>query len=474
MSRLLAVAVLGASLLAAVPGVGSAAARGSTPVIRSKLLGHSVTGRPIVAYQLGNPYSRKKAVILGEMHGDEPAGVTLVRSILHQKRAVSGLDLWVVPTMNPDGYARHTRQNAHGGDLNRTGPHRWRHLTGEYYSGPHALSEPETRAMYAFLKWLRPQYLISLHQPLHGVDTTDGGATHPAFRHRLAHNLGLPEKAFRCWSVCHGSMTGWFARHQPGVAITIEFGWTPATRYLTGRARLGMITAMGGGFAGLASRNPIGKFGHARAHGSTVHLDGWTVDPDLKATPLTVALFDGNRQLRVHRTAVLRPDINDRFNTTGRHGYRWAFAATNGTHHYCVVYRNVGAGSGDTKICRTVTVHGSPAGELENASSTEPGTAELTGWTFDPDRPKQSITVRVTEGGKTIGEYPADVSRPDIDTAYHVTGDHGFAINLTKVAAGNHTFCVTALNVGPALAPDTALGCRSVAASEAFSRAPRG
>jgi hypothetical protein len=54
-----------------------------------------------------------------------------------------------------------------------------------------------------------------------------------------------------------------------------------------------------------------------------------------------------------------------------------------------------------------------------------------------------------------------------------VTGDHGFAINLTKVAAGNHTFCVTALNVGPALAPDTALGCAPVTvASAATSSRP--
>jgi hypothetical protein len=467
------VAVLGAGLLVVIVGSGPALAGGASPIIRSKLLGHSVDGRPIIAYELGNPYSRKKALILGEMHGDEPAGVTLVRSIMHEDAAVAGMDLWVVPTMNPDGYARHTRQNADGVDLNRNWPDRWRPLTGMYYSGPRPLSEPETRAMYGFLKWLRPRYVISLHQPLHGVDTTDGGATHPALRHRLARNLGLPEKAFRCWSVCHGSMTGWFTHHMTGAAITIEFGWSPATGYLTGRARRGIITALGGGFVGLASRNPIGHLDHAGARGSTVHIKGWALDPDMKGRSVTVALLDGSRLLKVRRTAVLRPRINKRYATDGRHGYSWSFAAANGTHRYCVVYRNLGAGDGDTRACRTLTVYGSPSGDFESASSPAVGTADLTGWAFDPDRTQRSITVRVTADGKAVGDYIADVPRPDIDSSYGITGNHGFAINLTGLATGDHNFCVTALNLGSPLATNTSLGCQLVSGSDVPSQSRR-
>jgi hypothetical protein len=33
----------------------------------------SVAGRPIVAYHLGDPRSRVKALIVGQMHGDEHA-----------------------------------------------------------------------------------------------------------------------------------------------------------------------------------------------------------------------------------------------------------------------------------------------------------------------------------------------------------------------------------------------------------------
>jgi protein MpaA len=465
-------ATIAVSGLVAVLAAAPARAHVPTPVIRTKLLGYSVKGRPIKAYELGNPYSHTKALILGEMHGDEPAGVTLVRSIIRAHYAVTGIDLWVIPTMNPDGYVRHTRQNARHVDLNRNWPDNWARLTGMYYSGPRPLSEPETRAMYRFLKWLRPRYFVSIHQPLHGVDTTDGGAKFPAFRHRLARNLGLPEKAFRCWSVCHGSMTGWFTHHLPGAAITVEFGWSPANRYLTGRAARGIIAAMRGGFAELSTRNPIGHLDAAYAHGSTVHIRGWTLDRDDKAVALRVALFAGARRIRYQRTFVTRPGINDRYAASGAHGYAWSFPARNGTHRYCVVYDNVGAGTGNTRTCRTLTVNGSPTGKLEATTSPAASMVQLTGWAFDPDEPGTSISVRIFGDGSKIGDYPADVPRADVDTTHGITGNHGFEITLTDVAGGDHTYCVTALNIGPAIAPNTSLGCATVAVAAPTSPPP--
>src|SRR5579875_3042989 len=184
----------------------------ATPVLGKKVIGHSVRGRKIIAYHLGDPSAKRPVLILGQMHGDEPAGVTIAKSIIDGAKAVEGIDLWVIPTMNPDGFARGTRQNAHGVDLNRNWPNKWQRLKGEYYSGPRPLSEPETRAMYRFLKKLRPQYIVSLHQPLDGVDTTDGNSrAYREFRDALARNLGMPIKAFNCWSVCHGTMTRWYA-----------------------------------------------------------------------------------------------------------------------------------------------------------------------------------------------------------------------------------------------------------------------
>ena len=156
--------------------------------------------------------------------------------------------MWVIASMNPDGYARHTRQNAHGVDLNRNFPTNWARLSGQYYSGPRPLSEPESRAVYRFLKRVHPRYVVSLHQPLDGVDTTAGsGPAYRTFRLALGRELGLPQKALRCWSVCHGSMSAWFHSARLGVAVeTVEFGWHPARAYLLGQARRGIVAALGG------------------------------------------------------------------------------------------------------------------------------------------------------------------------------------------------------------------------------------
>ncbi len=93
---------------------------------------------------------------------------------------VHGIDLWVVPTYNPDGLARGTRKNARGVDLNRNFPYRWTDLDGNYESGPKPASEPETRAMMKFLRGVKPRRILSFHQPLNGVDTDTKRPRSPA------------------------------------------------------------------------------------------------------------------------------------------------------------------------------------------------------------------------------------------------------------------------------------------------------
>lgn len=247
----LAATVLAATLAPAIADAGpaTARARNSMPgVIGRQVIGHSVDGRPIVAFHMGQPGSPITAIVLGQMHGDEPAGVRVARAILHGP-PVRGINLWVIRTMNPDGYAAGTRQNAAGVDLNRNWPQNWAPLTGEYYSGPEPLSEPESRALWRFVHRHPPTFMVSMHQPLDGVDNIRGGARRRAFRDRLSRGLALPVQRFDCWSVCHGSMTDWIDHHQAGAAITVEFSASPSRFELTRRAPRAIISAMLGRFA---------------------------------------------------------------------------------------------------------------------------------------------------------------------------------------------------------------------------------
>ena len=45
-------------------------------------------------------------------------------------------------------------------------------MGGATNSGPRPASEPETKAVMAFLREIRPIYVVSFHQPLKGVGRT--------------------------------------------------------------------------------------------------------------------------------------------------------------------------------------------------------------------------------------------------------------------------------------------------------------
>jgi predicted deacylase len=191
-------------------------------VLGKRVIGHSVKGRPITAWHLGQP-GKPKVLLVATMHGNEGAPRQILTS-LRDGRPVVGVNLWVIPVYNPDGYAAHTRKNAHGVDLNRNFPYHWADLDGSYESGPRAASEPETRAMMRFLRDVRPRRILSFHQPLHGVDTD---TKDQGFSRRVARALDLPRKSFTCGGVCHGTMTGWFNSRFGGSAVTAEYGAHP-------------------------------------------------------------------------------------------------------------------------------------------------------------------------------------------------------------------------------------------------------
>jgi protein MpaA len=131
-----------------------------------------VQKRPITAVQVGDPAGTRVALVVGVIHGDERAGLRIVRAIKReasrQQVALAGAQLWAVATVNPDGLRAHTRKNSRGVDLNRNFPYRWRgdvpHSSG-YYPGPKPASEPETRAVMAFVRRIQPDLSIWYHQP---------------------------------------------------------------------------------------------------------------------------------------------------------------------------------------------------------------------------------------------------------------------------------------------------------------------
>jgi murein peptide amidase A len=183
------------------------------------VIGYSVRGRPIVAYERGDP-TAPVTLVVGVIHGTEPAGLAVIKQ-LRTMPLPHGVHLWLVPTINPDGLAAGTRQNAHGVDLNRNWPVDWKHNGvpwDGYYSGPRPMSEPENRAMRSFILRIKPALTIWYHQPL---DEVYGSDPHVAVLKRYARLSGLP---YHRLAAPPGAATRWERKRFPqGVHFVAEF-----------------------------------------------------------------------------------------------------------------------------------------------------------------------------------------------------------------------------------------------------------
>jgi protein MpaA len=186
-----------------------------TLVVAAVVVGRSVDGRPIDAVH--RPGSGPRVLVVGCIHGNECAGTAVVAALRHVPMLD---DLWLVPTFNPDGEARDTRQNAHGVDLNRNFGAGWRRSGrpwSTYYSGRRPFSEPETRAARALILRIHPTLTIWFHQHLDEV-WVYGRSVAAGRRYAAASGLRL---AVRRWEP--GSATNW-QNHLAGggASITVE------------------------------------------------------------------------------------------------------------------------------------------------------------------------------------------------------------------------------------------------------------
>jgi murein peptide amidase A len=176
--------------------------------------GHSVDGRAIRPVALGDPAAQHRVLVVGCIHGNEPAGNAIVRRLI-AAGAPAGTEIVAVTSMNPDGCRRGTRQNARGVDLNRNFPSNWARIgrMGSYqYSGPRPLSEPESRYAVALIRRLQPQITIWFHQP-QGV-VRGWGQSMPTAR-RLAQLAGFPYRSIE-WPF--GTASNWQNHRFPGTA----------------------------------------------------------------------------------------------------------------------------------------------------------------------------------------------------------------------------------------------------------------
>jgi predicted deacylase len=151
----------------------------------STIIGLSVEGRPLEVYTFGQGESQRM-IVAGIHGGYEGNTIRLADQLIlylddHPEAVPSGVTLYILRSLNPDGDARshdkYGRTNANGVDLNRNFPVHWLaewkrdgcwdELPTTGGSGPG--SEPETKALMRFLSAHKIEALISYHSAALGI-----------------------------------------------------------------------------------------------------------------------------------------------------------------------------------------------------------------------------------------------------------------------------------------------------------------
>jgi carboxypeptidase D len=223
-------------------------------ITRLVSVGNSVQGRKLWALEVSrNPGVREPEPYfkyVGNMHGDEVVGrevcLRFIEALCSGYMAgdaqavalVDGASVWVLPSMNPDGFESHARANRNRFDLNRNFPDRFNRGT--------APRQPETAAV---MDWVSA-YPFVLSANFHGGSQVanypfDGNQAQRSGRYEAspddalfrrlaltysrAHRTMHASRQFRDgitngadWYVLYGGMQDWNYLHQQCLELTIE------------------------------------------------------------------------------------------------------------------------------------------------------------------------------------------------------------------------------------------------------------
>lgn len=234
-------------------------------------IGKSVQNRELWGIEITDNIDVREAEpqfkYVANMHGDEVVGremtVYLIELLCSQygindriTKLVDSTDIYIIPTMNPDGYERRTRGNANGQDLNRNFP--------DQFTSPANTKNGRQPEVVAVMNWIEQNNFV-LSANYHGgavvanypwdgdanmvsgiVSATPDDAVFKVLAttysnaHRVMHNSrefhgGITNGAE--WYVLYGGMQDWNYKYNQGVMeITLEISdikWPSASQLNT-------------------------------------------------------------------------------------------------------------------------------------------------------------------------------------------------------------------------------------------------
>jgi|GEM_PF-1749656 len=196
-------------------------------------------------------------------------------------------------------------------------------------------------------------------------------------------------------------------------------------------------------------------------------LSGWAFDPNASSASIYVDIYPDGGTVGMHVPAnQQRADVNAAFHITGSHGFSVTVPAQfmDGQIHHVYAYAISITGQGNPLIS------GSPAGTFQVAlprgtidTRYSDHSGNISGWAYDPSAPSVSNFVDLYIDGP-FGSGAAGFrvlvngSRPDVNTAFGITGSHGFGFALPAQYRDNKAHTVYGYVLGTRGQPSQALG----------------
>ncbi len=230
-----------------------------------------------------------------------------------------------------------------------------------------------------------------------------------------------------------------------------------------------------------ANAPPIGVYDAVDGGVGTVRVAGWGYDPTVASESIDARVWVGGpsgtpgAEATVIPANLQRDDVNQANGITGNHGFVSTLTtAKRGTVPVCVYLIDRPIGSNTFLGCKDATVTAPPTDPPPNLPPTGAydtaeggvGTVRVAGWGFDPTVSSESIDARVWIGGPvgTPGAVAtvirANGVRGDVNTAYGISGDHGFDATIPTNARGSVPACVYLID--RPVGVNTFLGCKDV------------
>lgn len=231
-------------------------------------LGHSVESRSIYGVCFGDgDYRKPEVLFLALTHSMEYIGTAVALAIVKKLASAEGakdygdilsrMNAWVIPVINPDGYASveknltrglglvFARKNARGVDLNRNFPVGFYHLprsvfsgspikTSPYFRGSSPCSEPEAQVLRDFILGRNIKTAINFHSFGPSILIPYHHTKKKCRDHELIEKIALemaakqkePYEVKQSWQLypANGDIDDWFYDECNILPFTIEIG----------------------------------------------------------------------------------------------------------------------------------------------------------------------------------------------------------------------------------------------------------